>query len=79
LDECDEAIARIEALEARVAAADKLAEALRVIESHRRKCHEYDAGVGDELRPFDEEDVILMEWQARTALAAYEATKEQSE
>jgi hypothetical protein len=28
LDECDEAIARIEALEARVAAADKLAEAL---------------------------------------------------
>ena len=67
---------KCEALEARVAAADKLAEALRVIESHRRKCHEYDADVGDELRPFDEEDVIFMEWQARTALAAYQATKE---
>lgn len=46
----------------------KLEAALRVIESHRRKCHEYDADVGDELRDFDEEDVRLMEWQARAAL-----------
>lgn len=72
----DEAVSRVKELEAKLAAADKLAEALRVIESHRRKCHEYDADVGDELRSFDEEDVILMEWQARTALAAYQATKE---
>lgn len=71
-----EAADRIEELEAQLRAADALAEALRVIESHRRKCHEYDADVGDELRSFDEEDVILMEWQARTALAAYQATKE---
>jgi len=56
----------IEKLQERVA---ELEAALRVIESHRRKCHEYDADVGDELRDFDEDDVRLMEWQARAALA----------
>ena len=64
-DKLQVAEARVLALRARVAT---LEAALRVIESHRRKCHEYDADVGDELRDFDVEDVILMEWQARAAL-----------
>lgn len=50
----------------------ELEAALRVIESHRRKCHEYDADAGYELRGFDEEDVRLMEWQARAALNTQE-------
>ena len=58
-------------IEERLAAVERVAKlevALRVIESHRRKCHEYDADVGDGLRDFDVDDVILMEWQARAAL-----------
>jgi hypothetical protein len=57
LDECDEAIDRIEALEARVAAADKLAEA----------CESAFDGI-DATGP---QEFYL-------ALAAYQATKEQS-
>ena len=47
-----------------------LVEALEVIASHRQKCHEHDADCSHELRTFDQEDVRLMELQARAALDA---------
>lgn len=49
---------RIEALE----------DALKLIQDHRKKCHEYDLDTGNELRDFDEEDIKIMEYCARAAL-----------
>ena len=57
---------RIEELEAKLA---KAVEALEQIASHRKKCHEYDDDVGHERREFDVEDMIIMEYAARTTLA----------
>ena len=57
---------RIEELEANL---KKAAEALEQIASHRKKCHEYDDDVGHERREFDVEDMIIMEYAARTTLA----------
>lgn len=47
----------------------KAVEALEQIASHRKKCHEYDDDVGHERREFDVEDMIIMEYAARTTLA----------
>lgn len=58
----DEAAAHIEALEARVAAADKLADQAQMVKDSR-----YDPNIGIELNFLEE------------ALAAYQATKDQSE
>lgn len=52
-----------------------LVHALKVITSHRQKCHEHDADCGHELRTFDQEDVRLMEWAAQSALAALKEAK----
>ena len=57
---------RIEELEAQLA---KAVEALEQIATHRKKCHEYDDDVGHERRTFDVEDMIIMEYAARTTLA----------
>ena len=65
--ELEQAEARIEELEAKLA---KAVEALEQIASHRKKCHEYDDDVGHERREFDVEDMIIMEYAARTTLAA---------
>lgn len=54
----------------------KLREALNVIATHRAKCHEYDTDCGHEKRSFDEEDVRLMEWQAKSALSGQDAEGE---
>ena len=62
----DQAADRIEELEAKLA---KAVEALEQIASHRKKCHEYDDDVGHERREFDVEDMIIMEYAARTTLA----------
>ena len=48
----------------------KAVEALEQIASHRKKCHEYDDDVGHERREFDVEDMIIMEYAARTTLEA---------
>ena len=57
---------RIEELQAKLA---KAVEALEQIASHRKKCHEYDDDVGHERREFSVEDMIIMEYAARTTLA----------
>ena len=57
---------RVQELEAKLAKAVK---ALEQIASHRKKCHEYDDDVGHERREFDVEDMIIMEYAARTTLA----------
>lgn len=62
----DAAADRIEELEAKLA---KAVEALEQIATHRKKCHEYDDDVGHERRTFDVEDMIIMEYAARTTLA----------
>ena len=62
----DDMADRIEELEANL---KKAAEALEQIASHRKKCHEYDDDVGHERREFDVEDMIIMEYAARTTLA----------
>ena len=56
----------IEELEAKLV---KAVEALEQIATHRKKCHEYDDDVGHERRTFDVEDMIIMEYAARTTLA----------
>ena len=61
-----QASARIEELEAQLA---KAVEALEWCATHRKKCHEYDDDVGHERRTFDVEDMIIMEYAARTTLA----------
>lgn len=53
-------------------------EALRIIASHRRECHEYDDDCGYGRRTFDSEDVRLMEWQARAALKEMENTDDRA-
>ena len=62
----DEMADRIEEPEAKLA---KAVEALEQIATHRKKCHEYDDDVGHERRTFDVEDMIIMEYAARTTLA----------
>jgi hypothetical protein len=47
---------------------EQLESALRLIATHRAKCHEHDDDMGHERRDFDVEDVILMEHAARIAL-----------
>lgn len=59
--------AHIAAQDAKIA---KLVEALRLISSHRRRCHEHDEDMGHDLREFDLEDLKLMEQAARSALAS---------
>ena len=66
LGDIEFAVKRIEELEAKLA---KAVEALEQIASHRKKCHEYDDDVGHERREFDVEDMIIMEYAARTTLA----------
>ena len=44
-------------------------EALHLIATHRSNCHDYDDDIGEERREFDAEDVKLMEYAARVALA----------
>ncbi|GAA6176887.1 hypothetical protein [Sulfitobacter pacificus] len=68
--------ARREGWEAAQAENAKLREALNVIATHRAKCHEYDTDCGHEKRSFDEEDVRLMEWQAKSALSGQDAEGE---
>lgn len=62
-----EQAAHIAAQDAKIA---KLVEALRLISSHRRRCHEHDEDMGHDLREFDLEDLKLMEQAARSALAS---------
>lgn len=51
-----------------------LRDALWIIATYRKKCHEYDDDTGNERRDFDREDVLLMEWQARSALSRESST-----
>ena len=48
----------------------RLRGALDLIARHRYHCHAYDDDVGHPLRDFDVEDVKIMEYVAKTALAA---------
>lgn len=64
-DRIEALTADIERLQARVA---ELEEALRIIANHRQACRAYDDDAGHQPRVFDEEDVRLLEWQARAAL-----------
>ena len=48
----------------------RLRGALDLIARHRYDCHAYDDDMGHPLRDFDVEDVIIMEYVAKTALAA---------
>ena len=69
-----------QAYQAQLLAEAKLAkavEALEQIATHRKKCHEYDDDVGHERREFDVEDMIIMEYTARTTLA--DLSKERSD
>jgi hypothetical protein len=68
----DAAADRIEELEAKL---EKAVEALEQIASYRKKCHEYDDDVGHERREFDVEDMIIMEYAARTTLAELKGEK----
>ena len=72
-DDYKEAADRIEELEAKLSKSEallaKAVEALEQIATHRKKCHEYDDDVGHERRTFDVEDMIIMEYAARTTLA----------
>lgn len=49
---------------------DVLTKALEQIRDHRRSCHAYDADVGHELRSFDDQDLLLCEAMATSALKA---------
>jgi hypothetical protein len=53
-----------------VAEITRLRGALDLIARHRYRCHAYDDDVGHPLRDFDVEDVRIMEYVAKTALAA---------
>ena len=63
----------VEELEAKLSKSEallaKAVEALGEVATHRKKCHEYDDDVGHERRTFDVEDMIIMEYAARNALA----------
>lgn len=63
-----------DALDARDATIAALVESLELIRDWRKSCHEYDEDIGDDPREFDVDDLILMEWSARAALAKARTT-----